>query len=366
MQTPTSEAKVKGVHRVSALAIVGVVIGVLILALATLFLLPPKVSVEGIPSGFVEKQFDTGEVVLNYVEGPDNGIPLLLIPGQMESWQGYKLVMPELAKRFHVFSVDLRGHGKSTRTPGQYSYNICGNDLKLFLESVIKEPAVVSGLSSGAVLTVWLAANAPDHVRAIVSEDPPMFSSMWPRIREERYMTYMFQNLVDALGGAQGRDLEAYLAGMGAPQEGKDELAYVPAPIAKAIVALFNVNRRLRPGRPYDLPLVPYNLRVGIKFLLEYDVDFSRATIDGRLSEGFDPEDALRRVQCPMLLLQASSSRDERWGLLGAMDDADVQRIKSLVKDLRYAHVENAHEIHMTAPQWYLEQVNGFVDTING
>jgi len=27
------------------------------------------------------KSFDTGEVVLNYAEGPDNGPPMLLIPG---------------------------------------------------------------------------------------------------------------------------------------------------------------------------------------------------------------------------------------------------------------------------------------------
>jgi pimeloyl-ACP methyl ester carboxylesterase len=66
--------------------------------------------VEGIPDGFTEKQADLGEVTLNYVEGPDNGVSLLLIPGQMEFWQGYKLVMPDLAKSFHVYAVDVRGH----------------------------------------------------------------------------------------------------------------------------------------------------------------------------------------------------------------------------------------------------------------
>ncbi len=344
-----------------ALKIIGIAIAVLALLLVILFLVPPKASVAGIPSGFTEKQFDTGEVVLNYVEGPDNGVPFLLIPGQMESWQGYKLVMPELAKRFHVFSVDLRGHGKSSRTPGHYSYNICGNDLKLFLEKVVKEPAIVSGLSSGGVLAVWLAAYAPDDVVAIISEDPPMFSSIWPRITEEKYMAYMFQAAVDTLGNPAGRDLEAYLSRMGAPQPGKDELLYIPAPVAKAFTALFNFNKAIKPNRPYDIPLLSYEIRVGTKFFMEYDVDFSQATIDGRLSEGFDPEDALKKVKCPMLLLQATWSRHETWGLLGAMDDADVQKIQSLVKDLRYAHLESTHGIHVGNPQWYLEQVNGFV-----
>ena len=141
-----------------------------------------RTTVAGVPEGFSEWSFATDGVTLNYVVGPDNGLPLLLIPGQMESWQGYKCVLPELSKRFHIFVPDLRGHGKSTWTPGQYSYNICGNDLKCFIQEVIQQPALVAGLSSGGVLAIWLAAYAPEDVLAIVSEDPPIFSSIWPRI----------------------------------------------------------------------------------------------------------------------------------------------------------------------------------------
>ena len=70
--------------------IIGVAALVGFLALVYFFLKPHKVTVAGIPEGFTEKQVDVGEVTLNYVEGPDNGLALLLIPGQMESWQGYK------------------------------------------------------------------------------------------------------------------------------------------------------------------------------------------------------------------------------------------------------------------------------------
>lgn len=349
----------------NAFKVVGIIIAALMLTLLICFLVPRKVTVSGIPEGFTEKQFNTGEVILNYVEGPDNGTPILLIPGQMESWQGYKLVMPELARNHHVYSIDLRGHGKSSRTPGQYSYNICGNDLKIFLEQEIKKPAIVSGLSSGGVLAVWLAANAPDHVLAVVAEDPPMFSSMWPRIRDEKYMTSMFQTAVDMLGNPDGRDLAGYLSRMGVPQEGKDELLTIPVPIASAFVVLFDINRAIKPNQPYDVPFLSYEMRAGVKFFMEYDVDFSRATIDGRLSEGFDPEDALRKVNCPMLLLQAQWSRDPRWGLLGAMDDQDVQKVRSLVKKVRYAHINSSHGIHIGEADWYITQVNSFLESLS-
>jgi hypothetical protein len=56
-----------------------------------------RIPVAGIPEGFQELSFTTNGVTLNYVLGPDHGLPLLLIPGQMESWQGYKCVLPELS-----------------------------------------------------------------------------------------------------------------------------------------------------------------------------------------------------------------------------------------------------------------------------
>jgi len=324
-----------------------------------------QIKVAGIPEGFEELQYVMGDVTLNYVVGPDNGLPLLLIPGQMESWQGYKCVLPELSRQFHVFVPDLRGHGKSTRTPGYYSYNICGEDLKRFIQEVIRQPVLVAGLSSGGVLVVWLAANASESVLAIISEDPPIFSSIWPRIQEEKFMCRNFRVAVDTLGGEVGeRDPEKYLMNMGAPAEGKTDLLMIPPFITKTMGLMYRLNRRLRPGSPYDVPFFPYNIRAGMKFLSEYDTDFSLATIDGRLSKDFDPEDALKRVRCPMLLLWAYATRHETWGIIGAMDENDLQLVGALVKDFRYVEIRGAHEIHMTQPRRYIDEVMRFVDDL--
>lgn len=323
-----------------------------------------KTKVAGIPEGFKELQFTTGKVTLNYVVGPDNGLPLLLIPGQMESWQGYKCVLPELSKRFHIFVPDLRGHGKSTRTPGQYSYNICGDDLKAFIRNVIQKPTLVAGLSSGGVLAIWLAANMPDDVLAVISEDPPIFSSVWPRIRDEKFMTNNFQVAVDTLGGEGERDPAKYLAQVGAPVEGKSELLKIPSFIVKIIRLLFRANRALRPNSPYDAPFLPFNIRAGCMFLSEYDTDFSRATIDGGLSRDFDPEETLKRVKCPVLLLWAHATRHETWGIIGALDESDLQHMKALVDDLRVVEIPGAHEMHMVHPRRYIDELMKFVDEL--
>ena len=64
----------------------------------------------------VEKRFDTGEVVLNYAEGPDNGPPIIFLHGFGEYWQGFIPLLSTISQRYHVYAVDLRGHGKSSKT----------------------------------------------------------------------------------------------------------------------------------------------------------------------------------------------------------------------------------------------------------
>src|SRR5882672_7224433 len=126
-----------------------------------------------------EQLVDLGEIQMNYATVGDASSPaLLLIPGQTESWWGYEAAMPRLAEHFEVFAVDLRGQGRSTRTPGRYTLDNMGNDLVRFIDTVIGRPTYVSGLSSGGVLSAWLSAYAtPGQIVAAHYEDPPLFAS---------------------------------------------------------------------------------------------------------------------------------------------------------------------------------------------
>src|SRR5579863_2356940 len=129
--------------------------------------------------GYPEKTIDTGEATINYaIAGSADKPALLLIPGQTESWWGYEDAMGLLAEHFQAFAVDLRGQGRSSRTPGRYTVDNFGNDLVRFIALVIKRPVIVSGLSSGGVVAAWLSAYAmPGTIRAAHYEDPPLFSS---------------------------------------------------------------------------------------------------------------------------------------------------------------------------------------------
>jgi len=115
--------------------------------------------------GIAEYVVDLGEVQMNYATLGDASSPaLLLIPGQTESWWGYESAMPLLAEHFEVFAVDLRGQGRSTRTPGRYTLDNMGNDLVRFMDLVVRRPTIVSGLSSGGVLAAG-CRRTPSAVR---------------------------------------------------------------------------------------------------------------------------------------------------------------------------------------------------------
>jgi len=138
-----------------------------------------------VDAGYEQKTARVNSLDLSYVEGPDNGPPLLLLHAQHMEWFSYSRVLPGLAKSFHVFAVDYPGHG-ATHPPIDYvmTANRIGRDLGDFIENVIGEPTFVTGNSSGGLLAVWLAANRPDMVRAVVLEDPPLFAAEFPRIRQ--------------------------------------------------------------------------------------------------------------------------------------------------------------------------------------
>jgi len=316
-------------------------------------------------AGFVERTHELGEVTLNYVVGPSNGPPLLLIPAQMATWETYVQVLPALSQKFTVYAVDVRGHGLSSWTPGQYNWNTVGGDLKRFLQEVVSSPALVSGNSSGGILALWLAANAPEQVAGIVIEDAPLFSVEMPRFRDhDRFVYNGLKHLVDKLGDLENRDLADYFRGFEFPLS-ETRTKRMPAWFVNWLSKTIKGWRQKHPGqREIDIAWFPWPLRLLFKCLSTFDPDFARAFIDGRFYEGIDHADALRRARCPILLLHANWMRLPSWGLIGAMDDADADRARMLAPQTIYRKIKANHVIHSRNPKAFMREVMAFGATV--
>lgn len=97
--------------------------------------------------GFTEKVYKaTDGSEISYLEGPNNGEPLLLIHGQMVSKEDYAKVLPKLSNHFHIFAVDCYGHGKSSKNPDKYQLISIRDDLIDFMRDVIRENHFFRGI----------------------------------------------------------------------------------------------------------------------------------------------------------------------------------------------------------------------------
>jgi pimeloyl-ACP methyl ester carboxylesterase len=115
-----------------------------------------------------ERQLDAGAVELNYVKGPDNGPPLVLLHGGSSRWQAFLPIIPRLLLRHTLYAPDLRGHRKSGRVAGRYLHANYAEDVRAFIAGELGEMAVVLGSSLGGLVAVYLTSEHPALVSALI------------------------------------------------------------------------------------------------------------------------------------------------------------------------------------------------------
>ncbi|WNG32548.1 alpha/beta hydrolase [Archangium violaceum] len=113
-------------------------------------------------------QLSTG-VQLHYVEqGRQNGPVLVLLHGYTDSYLSFDRVLPLLPRRFHVYALDQRGHGDSSRPECCYSQSDFASDVTAFLDAQGIQRAVLVGHSMGSFIAQQVALEHPERVEALV------------------------------------------------------------------------------------------------------------------------------------------------------------------------------------------------------
>ncbi|MHB8382001.1 MAG: alpha/beta fold hydrolase [Candidatus Binataceae bacterium] len=273
---------------------------------------PDNPSATYVPHAFAEHTIDTGEAVINYATaGAPDKPALLLIPGQTESWWGYEQAMGLLQEHFQVFAVDLRGQGRSSRTPGRYTVDNFGNDLVRFMAIAIGRPVIVSGLSSGGVISAWLSAYAmPGTIRGAHYEDPPLFcsevdTSCGPSLRQA--IGPIFALMSKYLG-----DQWSVGDWAGMLEATKTDL---PDWLGRAIAPMMFGSEGAIPQR-----------------MKEYDPEWARAFWEGSVFASCDHARMLASVKCPVLYTHHFRHADEGSGsFMGAASDLQAKRVCELV-----------------------------------
>ncbi len=283
----------------------------------------------------VEKSFDTGEVVLNYAEGPDNGPPILFIHGITGNWRGFLPIMPSITMRWHVYAVDLRGHGKSGHKTGHYTLLDYSRDLRTFIRNVINRPTILFGHSLGGILATMLTADNPEIKAVVIGDAPPNYDGS---LRDDMIMrmSYWRQAKETAEKGDTVSDILRLL--------GEKKLMWGDVAIEDPIFLLNTATNWSRMD-----PDILTNM-------IECKKEPSKFV---EMVEGYDTDKLFPRLRCPVLLLRGNPE------LGGTIKDEEVEKIEELVPDLTYVYLHvNGHALFPVGAEPVLSSVTIFLESL--
>ncbi|MGA6985463.1 MAG: alpha/beta hydrolase [Terriglobales bacterium] len=284
--------------------------------------------------GLVERTFDTGEVQLNYAEGPAHGPPLVLLHGLGRRWQVFLPLIPALSLRWHIFAPDLRGHGKSSRVARGYRGQQYSEDIARLLRERVSAPAVLFGHSLGGMLGMWVASHHQELVRALILGDNMIVAR---RLHHPMY-TALFSGLRDL--ARKGGSVQQIARGIGK--------IVLPVPDSDESVAI-----RELPGND-EAYLLSW-----ARCVQQADADAYDMTLDGSSLEGWDGESVLRGIARPTLLLQGTPE------LGGLLSDADVALATRLLPHHAHVKFRNlGHALFIQQPEPVLRAVTNFLESL--
>jgi pimeloyl-ACP methyl ester carboxylesterase len=257
---------------------------------------------------------------------------LLLLHGVTRCGADWEPLFAALAKDWTIVALDQRGHGTSPRA-GSYLVTDYVADVVRFVQEETADPVVLFGHSLGAMVAAAVAAKLPDRVRGIILEDPP-FHTMGNRIAGSAWQ-------------AQFTGMREAARKRGSVEEITDALADIRLPASGGGF------KRL--GDLRDRASLAWSAQC----LSQLDPEVLTPVIEGRWLDGYDFPDALSRVRCPTLLLQADPSAS------GALTDADAESLKSTVSDCQHVRFPGCgHNLHRDRPESVLRAFADFAASL--
>jgi pimeloyl-ACP methyl ester carboxylesterase len=256
---------------------------------------------------FRHRTIEAGTTI-HYVEVPSSGPPLVLVHGIGMDWRVWQAVSRRLVARFHLYAVDLRGHGDSGKPAHGYSLAHYAADLEDLFETLQLRDATLVGSSLGGAVSAVVEAPIELVSRRILV-DPPLTLGA---IRDER----MFRDIL-RLKHEPVEELTHYLAVLN------------PGAGQHAMRTMSEMWHRASDGVIEDL--------------LTHPNDYYEMTRE------------LRNVESPTLLMQADPAKG------AVLQDDNIRRVLSLLPRGSAVTVPGAgHAIHAFKPLEFAATIERF------
>lgn len=106
---------------------------------------------------------------MHYVEkGKGKGHVIIFLHGYTDSWRSFERNLPLISDKFHVYALDQRGHGDSSRPASGYTQAGFAADVNAFMGAMKIKKATIVGHSMGAFIAHKVAIDYPSRVERLV------------------------------------------------------------------------------------------------------------------------------------------------------------------------------------------------------
>lgn len=216
-------------------------------------------------------------------DGDTDAPPVLLLHGITQNVSTWSWLVPHLAEDHRVVRLDFRGHGRSGRTPGAYTFPGYVADAVAVCEKLLGRPAVIVGHSLGGGTAAGLAQTRPDLVRGVVLEDPAIMTASGSATGTAAGTTYEGNTVFAAFELMKSSIPAMQEAGMSVAAVA-DLLRQVPSPS----------------GPPFGEVAFDDAIDAMAEGMLQLDVTVLDPVFDGTIAPVFDPD---RQVPVPGIVL---------------------------------------------------------------
>ncbi len=288
-------------------------------------------------TGFAAHDLAVGEATI-FARVGGSGPPLLLLHGYPQSHLMWARVADELAARFTVVALDLRGYGRSSAPASQkgerYSKRVMAQDVVAAMSALGHEQFAVAGHDRGGRVAYRLALDHPEKVTKIAVLDIVPTWEMWA-------------------GMDAARALAVYHWMFLAQPEPLPEMLINPSAVAylEAKLASWTGDQSLKSFAPAALEAYREAFRDPARVHATCEDYRAGATIDRALDDA--DRVAGRKIAAPLLAL---------WGTKGipAKGEGPLDVWRRWAVDVRGEGIECGHFLPEEAPEATAQALLGF------
>ena len=258
---------------------------------------------------------------------------MLLVHGGLDHARSWDWVARALREDFHVYALDLRGHGNSAWAPGAL-YSVAEHvlDLSGLADIVQGFPVHIIGHSLGAVVSLVYSGIYPDRVKKVVAIEgvglPPV------RRWDQTPAAERIRQWIEKVRGAEQRTPHSY------------------PDLASAVTRMKEANPFLSDEVARHLTLHGTNWNADGSMIWKFD-NFARLGAPYGMNVA-EMSSVLGCIQCPVLLF---------WGRESFAMDPERAPEAAVLRDLRIVKVDRAgHWVHHDQLQVFLHETRKFLE----